>query len=357
MNFQVTWNGTSYDTSNVPAGADTGVISGVNVVVTDENSNNEKTYVLKAVADEITTASTNFNNLVEDNLKWDVYVGTVDGTVQAKDLPGVGAVILQGFSDINAAATEAEAQAAGTAAWDNAKNAVKDYLKTRIVELLGGKAPNWSEENPIFNNWDTTLEGFYNTFMASVDDANMDTLPNLWDVAAKGILGHLSAAEEVKPVEKDNRPAFGVANKAAGLKSITTGVDANGNETRTVTMSRDTLEAFLGDPTTNSAHITTLKSTIGANDYLFIGVGWTVPEGAAAAQVLDNTGNWVAADSPIATDGNFYEYFSVAKTATGTNNWVITGRNNPIAFTFRFVDGANNVIGGEHTSMVSVVME
>ena len=62
-------SGTSYDTSNVPAGADTGVISGVNVVVTDENSNNEKTYVLKAVADEITTASTNFNNLVEDNLR------------------------------------------------------------------------------------------------------------------------------------------------------------------------------------------------------------------------------------------------------------------------------------------------
>lgn len=240
--------------------------------------------------------------------------------------------------------------------------------EARAKEVFGKYTNTSNDMNPnhsgesfdgLHSNWNTGAEAKYEeafTVNGRLYTCAKEGLLNSLDkiVADKASAG---ADAAVTPKPEDGRMDFLAANKKAGLKSITSGTDENGNETRTVTMDKAVLQSFLGDATTNATEIDLLDQEIAGTKYLFIGVGWTAPNAAAKMQVPNGSNGWKGADSWMkAADGAFYEYFAVAK-LDGTS-WVLREpAADGIEFTFRFVDSEGNQLGSVHTSTVTVVFE
>ena len=56
------------------------------------------------------------------------------------------------------------------------KAALKEALYARAEELLGGRSPSWSEDDPICNNWSSDIATAYKTFLTKMENLNLDVI-------------------------------------------------------------------------------------------------------------------------------------------------------------------------------------
>ena len=100
--------------------------------------------------------------VVGDGADWNTLDNDHANGPKLIELPGVGDVVAAFYNDIGAAANEAESQRVYTGAVTDLTTAVKTALGTYVQdEMLGGKAPNWTANDPVCNNWCSTISNRY----------------------------------------------------------------------------------------------------------------------------------------------------------------------------------------------------
>ena len=156
-------------------------------VVTAEDGTSV-TYLSKQIVDAQDAARTEVNSVAEsDYFKWDVYVGTSGGTVQANQLPAVQEALTKLYADLNAATTVEDAKAIEDNAQATLKAALKEALYARAEELLGGRSPSWSEDDPICNNWSSDIATAYKTFLTKMENVTLDVIGSVWNDFARPV--------------------------------------------------------------------------------------------------------------------------------------------------------------------------
>ena len=69
---------------------------------------------------------------------------------------------------------------------------LKEALYARAEELLGGRSPSWSEDDPICNNWNSTIANAYRTFLSDMEDVTLDVINSVWNTFVNTVKGELS---------------------------------------------------------------------------------------------------------------------------------------------------------------------
>jgi hypothetical protein len=102
------------------------------------------------------------------------------------------------------------------------------------------------------------------------------------------------------------------------------------------------LLAYLNDETNNDT-VADLIHTLGGTDYLFVGLAYTAPDGAAQVVIDDDDAIDLTVDSDDVYDGKFIEYYGVAKKVDGT--WTLLGTKTFSDSYIKWLDESGSQIG------------
>ena len=126
--------------------------------------------------------------VVGDGANWNTLDNGHANGPKLIELPGVGDVVAAFYNDIGAAANENESQTVYNAAVANLTTAVKTALGTYVQdEMLGGKAPNWTANDPVCNKWCSTISTKYTSALAAISrvvetDGYGSVQESLWSI-------------------------------------------------------------------------------------------------------------------------------------------------------------------------------